>query len=68
MLGSIDATWQLDRLDQRVRQSQQQRRLVREALSTGRVTQWDHERERGAGGYYIRTGDDFWSTLEKARR
>ena len=41
---------------------QERRRLVADALSTGRVTPWD------IPGGYISTGDDFWTTIERARR
>jgi len=52
----------LDSLDRRVRSSQERRRLVADALSTGTITQWD------IPGGYISTGDDFWTTIERARR
>jgi choline-sulfatase len=62
---AADERWDLGRLDAAVRESQERRRLVVAALTTGALTAWDH---RGTpGGPYIRTGDDFWSTLEAAR-
>lgn len=60
--AAADARWDLEALDRQVRESQQRRRLVADALATGRVTQWD------LPGGYISTGDDFWTTIERARR
>ena len=65
--AAADARWELERLDQDVRASQQRRRLVARALGTGRVTGWDHPAPPD-GGRYIDTGDDFWSTTERGRR
>ena len=62
---AVAARWDLDRLDREVRASQRRRRIVAQALATGRATTWDHPAGRGR---YINTGDDFWSTLERARR
>jgi choline-sulfatase len=62
LASAADALWGLEALDRRVRESQEQRRLVAEALATGRVTQWD------IPGGYISTGDDFWTTIERGRR
>jgi choline-sulfatase len=59
---AADGVWDLELLDRRVRESQLQRRLVADALATGRITQWD------VPGGYISTGDDFWTTVERARR
>jgi choline-sulfatase len=63
---AADARWDLDRLDADVRRSQARRRLVASALATGALTAWDHPGRRD--GPYIRTGDDFWRTLEAARQ
>ena len=60
--AAADERWDLQSLDRRVRESQQRRRLVADALRTGRVTAWD------LPGGYISTGDDFWTTTERARR
>ena len=60
-----DARWDLAALDAEVRESQERRRLVSAALFAGTLTPWDHPGT--PGGPYIRTGDDFWSTLEAAR-
>jgi choline-sulfatase len=60
--AAADDRWDLEALDHRVRSSQERRRLVAEALNIGKVTQWD------IPGGYISTGDDFWTTIERARR
>jgi choline-sulfatase len=65
LADAASARWDLDRLDREVRESQLRRRVVARALATGRVTRWDHP---DGSGRYIDTGDDFWSTLERARR
>jgi choline-sulfatase len=65
LAGAADARWDLARLDVEVRASQERRRVVASALATGTLTAWDHPGT--PGGPYIRTGDDFWSTLESAR-
>ncbi len=57
LAATVDARWDLEALDRDVRASQRRRRIVRDALATGWVTKWDHPE-----------GDDFWSTLERARR
>ena len=62
---AADARWDLAALDRAVRASQRRRRLVADALARGRVTKWDHPE---GSGRYIDTGDDFWTTLERARR
>jgi choline-sulfatase len=63
----VDARWDLAALDRQVRDSQRRRRLVAGALATGDVTPWDHP-AADPDGPYIRTGSDFWQTLERARR
>jgi choline-sulfatase len=60
--AAADERWDLESLDRRVRESQERRRLVAEALRSGRVTAWD------LPGGYISTGDDFGTTTERARR
>ena len=64
---AADARWDLKRLDASVRASQQARRLVARALATGALTSWDHPTLE-PDGPYIRSGQDFWSRLERARR
>jgi choline-sulfatase len=65
LAAAVDARWDLDVLDRDVRSSQERRRLVARSLATGEITRWDLST---ADGPYIRTGDDFWATLERARR
>ena len=65
--AAIDARWDLAALDAEVRASQERRRVVAAANATGAVTAWDHPTPDDAAGRYIRTGRDFWSTLERAR-
>jgi choline-sulfatase len=67
-LGAIaDERWDLLDLRDRVLASQRSRRLVVEALATGRITRWDHVATDDAPDRYIGTGRDFWSALEQAR-
>jgi choline-sulfatase len=63
--AAADARWDLPALDAALRLGQRRRRLVAAALARGRLERWDHP--QGAGRY-IDTGDDFWATLERARR
>lgn len=63
--GAADRRWDLPALDREVRMSQRRRRLVARALATGQVARWDHPEGTGR---YIDTGDDFWTTLERARQ
>jgi choline-sulfatase len=60
--AAADERWDLEALDHRVRVSQERRRLVADALRIGKLTPWD------IPGGYISTGDDFWTTIERARR
>lgn len=66
--AEADTRWDLSALDRDVRASQARRRVVRRALSTGAVHAWDHPSPDDGASRYIRTGCDFWSTLERARR
>jgi choline-sulfatase len=65
LAAAVDDRWDLVSLDEEVRTSQERRRLVVRSLATGELTRWDLGT---ADGPYIRTGDDFWETLERARR
>jgi choline-sulfatase len=67
LAAEADRRWNLARLDTEVRASQAARRLVAEALSVGRTPLWDLPTLDDSGPY-IRTGDDFWATLESRRR
>jgi choline-sulfatase len=62
---AADRRWNLPALDRDVRESQRRRRLVAQALATGNIVKWDHPE---GSRRYIDTGDDFWTTLERARR
>jgi choline-sulfatase len=62
-----ESRWDLRRLDGDVRSSQERRRLVARALSTGTLTAWDLPTSN-LDGPYIRSGQDFWATLESRRR
>jgi choline-sulfatase len=63
----VDRRWDLDTLHRQVLDSQAARRVVSEALGAGRRHQWDHPTPDDAAGRYLRTGDDFWPTLERRR-
>jgi choline-sulfatase len=65
--AAIDARWDLAALDAEVRASQERRRVVAAANATGAITPWDYPTPDDAAARYIRTGRDFWSTLERAR-
>jgi choline-sulfatase len=65
LAAAADLHWDLERLDHDVRESQRRRRVVAQALATGRTVKWDHPE---GSRRYIDTGDDFWSTLERSRR
>jgi choline-sulfatase len=67
LADEVDARWDLDELNELVRASQRRRQLVARALAQGRPTIWDHP-AGDPDGPYIRTGQDFWATLEAARR
>jgi choline-sulfatase len=62
--AQADERWpDLAALRQTVVASQRRRRLTAEALAVGQQTPWDWD-----GGPGIRTGQDFWTTLEAARK
>jgi choline-sulfatase len=63
----VERRWDLDTLHRQVLASQAARRVVAEALSTGRSHPWDHPTPDDAAGRYLRTGDDFWLALERRR-
>ncbi len=66
LAAALDELYDLAKLDEAVRASQDRRRIVSAALGRGRISPWDHA--PGDEERYIRTGRDFWSTLEGARR
>ncbi|WP_374652585.1 choline-sulfatase [Dongia sp.] len=58
-VAEAEARWNLDALRTRVLESQRRRRLVHEALVTGRLAPWDFEpREDVASAYYRNYGRD----------
>jgi choline-sulfatase len=63
--SAADGRWDLAALDAALRAGQRRRRLVAAALAEGRLAKWDHP---AGSRRYIDTGDDFWTTLERARR
>jgi choline-sulfatase len=63
--AAADARWDLAALDDLLRLGQRRRRAVADALAQGRVHKWDHPEGTGR---YLDTGDDFWTTLQRARR
>jgi choline-sulfatase len=65
LAAAVDRRWDLRALDRDVRGSQRRRRLVARALASGKLSKWDHPE---GSRRYIDTGDDFWATLERARR
>ena len=67
LVAAADERWDLARLDADVRDSQRARRLVAAALATGALAPWDVPTE-DPDGPYIRSGQDFWSRLERSRR
>jgi len=66
LAAAVEARWNLAALDREVRAGQERRRLVARALATGGAALWDLPAVDGVPT--IRTGDDFWETLERARR
>ena len=48
-------------------ESQQRRRLIVRALTTGAPTTWDHGVPDDGPSRYISSGRDFWGALEGAR-
>ncbi|MDO8186548.1 choline-sulfatase [Conexibacter sp. JD483] len=59
------AGYDLDALRARVLRSQQGRRLVHQALVSGRRTTWDHAPADASSEQYVR--GDFWTAIERGR-
>jgi choline-sulfatase len=59
--------WDVGALEQRVLESQRERRLVAEALGTGRHTPWDHRPQGDADTRYVRSGADLYRLQRRAR-
>jgi choline-sulfatase len=55
----------LDALSASILESQQERRLVHQALTTGRVTSWDHPPRDRSAEQYVR--HDFWTSIQRGR-
>jgi len=62
----VAARWDLEQLGRDVEASQRHRRLVQEALSVGRRTDWDYRPPDGSADRYVR-GGDFWGPVAAAR-
>jgi choline-sulfatase len=65
--GALAECWDMGLLEQRVLQSQRERRLVAEALATGRRTSWDHRPDADAATRYVRSGADMYELQRRAR-
>jgi choline-sulfatase len=61
------AHWDAGALEQRVLESQRERRLVAQALATGRRTSWDYQPPNDAGTRYVRSGADLYELQRRAR-
>jgi choline-sulfatase len=64
---AVAARWDVDVLEQRVLESQRERRLVAAALATGRHTAWDHQPRADAATRYVRSGTDLYELQRRAR-
>jgi choline-sulfatase len=65
--GALAERWDVGALEQRVLESQRERRLVAEALATGRRTSWDHRPDADAATRYVRSGADMYELQRRAR-
>jgi choline-sulfatase len=63
----VAARWDLRDLERRVLESQRERRVVGEALATGRPTSWDFQPRLDASGRYVRGGVDIYELQRRAR-
>jgi choline-sulfatase len=59
--------WDVGALEQRVLESQRERRLVAGALATGRHSPWDHQPQADAATRYVRSGTDLYELQRRAR-
>ncbi|HEY6692322.1 MAG TPA: hypothetical protein VI006_05690, partial [Solirubrobacteraceae bacterium] len=59
--------WDVRALEQRVLESQRERRLVAGALATGRHSPWDHQPQADADTRYVRSGTDLYELQRRAR-
>jgi choline-sulfatase len=65
--AEVDQRWDLAAVTDDVRHSQARRRLVANALRTGRFTPWDHTPHRDASGEYMRNHLDLNDVERNAR-
>jgi choline-sulfatase len=61
------ARWDVGVLERAVLESQGERHLVAQALSTGRRTPWDYQPNVDAGNRYVRSGADLYELQRRAR-
>ncbi len=65
--GELGRRLDLQDIDQRVRASQRDRRLVSRALRQGRYTSWDHQPHVDATMQYVRNREDLYDLQRQAR-
>jgi choline-sulfatase len=63
----VAARWDLRDLERRVIESQRERRIVAEALATGRPTSWDFRPRLDASGRYVRGDVELYELQRRAR-
>jgi choline-sulfatase len=63
----VVARWDDAALEQRVLESQRERRLVAEALATGRRTSWEYRPQVDAATQYVRSSADMYELHRRAR-
>jgi choline-sulfatase len=64
---AVTARWDVAVLERGVPESQRERRLVAQALATGRRTPWDYQPDVDAGNRYVRGGADLYELQRRAR-
>jgi choline-sulfatase len=64
---AVAARWDVGVLERRVLKSQRERRLVSQALATGRRTSWDYQPPVDAAARYVRSGADMYELQRRAR-
>jgi choline-sulfatase len=65
--AEVSRRWDLEKLDQAVRDSQRRRRVVSAALTMGKLTSWDYGPPRDASRDYIRNHMDLDELEARAR-
>jgi choline-sulfatase len=63
----VTARWDMGELKRRVLASQGERRLIAEALATGRGTPWDFRPDDDASARYVRDGADLYELQRRSR-